>query len=368
MTVSTDASVAPPIDAPAVAAPAGLRVTTPAPRAVWREVLAADPDGLVTQSPEWTDALVAAGHADASRLYETPRGTRLVVPMVRRAAVRPRALAPQASMPAAWGMGGVVSDAPLERRDLDAVLEDLAAQRALVTGLRPNPLHAAAWEAARRPGMLAIPRRAHVLDLAGGAETVWNERFRSTTRNRVRKAERAGLDVECDTTGRLVPVFHELFELSVERWAEQQHEPVALARRRARRRDPLRKFERMAAALGDAMRVWVAWKDGVPAASIIVLQGHNAHYTRGAMNKELARPTNANDLLEWLAIQDACAAGCRSYHMGESGSSRSLAQYKEKFGARPHDYAEYRLERLPFTRADTAARSAVKRVLRFRDA
>ena len=41
----------------------------------------------------------------------------------------------------------------------------------------------------------------------------------------------------------------------------------------------------------------------------------------------------------------------RSYHLGESGASRSLAHFKEKFGARPVPYAEYRLERLPLTRA-----------------
>ena len=86
------------------------------------------------------------------------------------------------------------------------------------------------------------------------------------------------------------------------------------------------------------------------------------------MNKELAAPTCANHLLEWLAIRSACAAGCDAYHLGESGPSRSLARYKEQFGARPVDYAEHRFERLPLTRADTLARSAVKRALRFRDA
>jgi lipid II:glycine glycyltransferase (peptidoglycan interpeptide bridge formation enzyme) len=206
-----------------------------------------------------------------------------------------------------------------------------------------------------------------VVDLDGGPEQIW-KRFRSSARRAVRKAERSGLEIECDTSGRLLPVFHRLFQLSIERWAGQQHEPVALARWRARRRDPLEKFEQWAAALGDEMRVWVAWKNGSPAASIIVLQGANANYTRGAMDKDLAGPTHANDLLQWLAIEDACEAGCRHYHMGESGSSRPLAAFKEKFGARPVEYGEYRIERLPLTRADAWARALVKRLLRFRDA
>ena len=216
--------------------------------------------------------------------------------------------------------------------------------------------------------MLALPRRAHVLDLSGGADAVWSTSLTRRRATAIRKAERAGLEIECDTTGRLVPVFYGLLERSVERWARQQNEPLALARWRLRRRDPIEKFERMAAALGDAMRIWVARQDGVPVAAAVVLQGANAHATRGAMDKELAAPVCANHLLEWLAIEDACHAGCGRYHMGESGWSRSLSHYKEKFGARPVDYAEYRIERLPLTRADALARSAAKRVLRFRDA
>jgi lipid II:glycine glycyltransferase (peptidoglycan interpeptide bridge formation enzyme) len=85
------------------------------------------------------------------------------------------------------------------------------------------------------------------------------------------------------------------------------------------------------------------------------------------MNKDLAAPTNANDILQWRAIEDACSAGCRHYHLGESGTSRSLAHFKEKFAAQPVDYTEYVIERLPLTRLDGVARSAVKRVLCFRD-
>ena len=346
----------------------GARVTSPAPRDVWRELMRTDPASLITQSPEWIDGLCAAGYRDASRLYETPWGTRLVLPLVQRAKGWPASRAPRSSMPEAWGMGGVLASSPPEARDLAIVVEDLAADPAVATGVRPNPLHAELWEQATHAGAFAIPRRAHVLDLAGGADVVWDKRFSSNARNRVRKAERSGLEVEFDATGRLVPVFHQVLSLSVERWAEQQHEPLALARFRANRRDPLAKFERLAELLGDRMRIWVARKDGVPIATSLVLRGNNAHRTRSAMDKEIAGPTCAGFLLEWLAIQDACAAGCASYHLGESGWSKPLSHYKEKFGARPVEYAEHRFERLPLTRGDALARSVVKRAVRFRDA
>ena len=120
--------------------------------------------------------------------------------------------------------------------------------------------------------------------------------------------------------------------------------------------------------MGEGCRVSVAWYQGKPAAAILVLRGRNAHYTRGAMDPELASPSQANRLLHKVAIEDACRAGCASYHMGESGDSDGLSQFKSRFGAVATPYAEYWVERLPLTRADAALRGAVKRVIGFRDA
>jgi GNAT acetyltransferase-like protein len=346
----------------------GLRVTSPAPRQPWREALAADPDVLPSQTPEWLDCLLAVGpYEDASRLYELDGGRRLVLPMVRRRDVG-RRLAIEASLPAGWGVGGLVAPGGVQAGDARVVFADLAAGvRPLRTSLRPNPLQAPDWAAARPAGVAVVPRLAHTLDLGGGFEQVWKERFSGTARTAVRKALRSGLTAECDTSGRLLPTYYALFERSLERWARQQREPRALARWRAHRRDPIQKFESLAQTLGETCRTWVAWHEGRPAAAILVLTGANAHYTRGAMDKELAGPTRANYLLHSLAIEEACEAGCRFYYMGESGSSDSLAQFKTRFGARPCAHSEYHLERLPITALDRRLRGAAKRVIGFRD-
>jgi hypothetical protein len=338
-------------------------VVTPAPRGAWNELAAADPQVLVTQTPAWTDCVCSVtGARDVSRLYDFGGGRRLVLPLVsmRRRPGR------SASFPSAWGFGGLVGADP-GAGEVRAVLADLRAHGRLGVRVRPNPLQHQAWEAGRPHDVIALARRAHAIDLSGGFDEAWSHGFSSRARNHVRRAERSGLRVEVDSSGRLVPVFHELFMLSVERWAAKQHEPVALARFRARRRDPVEKLQSMVADLRGAARLWVAYAGERPAAAILVLQGTNAHYTRGAMDVELAGPSRANYLLHRLAIEDACRAGCSTYQMGETGSSRSLAQFKESLGARPHSYAEYVAERLPLTAADRALRSAAKRVLRFRD-
>jgi Acetyltransferase (GNAT) domain len=342
-------------------------LVSPAPRDAWEAALAAYPNALVSQTPAWTDFLrAAAGYEDVSRMYELPGDRRLVLPMVRRKRLV-RALAQAASMPSAWGIGGLVAPDGVRATDAATVFADLVGHGGLRTLLRPNPLDGAAWAHARPGGVLATPHRSHVLELDGDFERVLAERFTSKARRDLRRAQRSGLTIECDTSGRLVPVYYELFERSVARWAAQQHEPRALARWRAHRWDPRRKFELMAQMLEGAFKLWVAWADGRPAAAILILQGANAAYTRGAMDKEMAGPTRANYLLHARAIEEACASGCRWYDMGDSGGSASLSRFKQAFGARPRDHADYHVERLPFTALERRARQAVKRAIRFRE-
>ncbi len=333
----------------------------------WTDVYRNDPDALPSQAPQWVAAACASGpYEDASRLYEIA-GRRFVLPALRR---RPALGGVDASFPEAWGIGGLVGTGQTAEV-IRAVVDDVRARGVAQMTIRPNPLHAAlwdeVWDEAGLDDAVTLRGHAHVVDLRPGIDAVW-ARFHQTRRRNIRKAERADLRVECDTTGRLLPVFHRLLEASFERWAGQQREPAALARWRGNRRDPLRKFEAISAALGDGCRTWVAWHDDRPAASLLVLQDHNSHYTRGAMDKDLAGPTRANDLLHWAAIQDAMASGCSRYHMGETRRDSSLARFKEGFGAELVAGNRYQIERWPIGRADRAMRAAVKRILRMEDA
>ena len=340
------------------------------PPEVWGELCAADTDVMPTQAAEWIRCLTAVGgYRNASRLYEMPDGRRALLPLVHRP--YPGGSAVLHSMPNSWGYGGLIAPDGVTAELVGAVLDDLSATPVVRVHIRPNPLHARAWAqaAAERQGITAVPSRAHILDLEGGFERVWSDRFKGNVRTGVRRAEKEGVTVETDTTGRLVPVFYDLLLRSVDRWATQQHEPRWLARFRSRRRDPLSKFTAIAALMGEDCRISVAWFENKPVAAVVVLRGrNNAHYTRGAMDKTLAGRVRANDLLQKAAIEDACRSGCHRYHMGDSGFSESLGQFKSRFGAAPHDFAEYWIERLPVYRADRALRTGVKRVIGFQDA
>jgi lipid II:glycine glycyltransferase (peptidoglycan interpeptide bridge formation enzyme) len=244
--------------------------------------------------------------------------------------------------------GGFLARHPVEPETLRVVLDDIRAVRPFRTFLRPNPRHASLWAAAVPEAYASHPRKAHILELSGGFSAVWSKRFNSRTRNKIRKAERSGVAVKCDCSGQLTPIFYDLYLRSVQRWAEQKGEPVQRAVARAVKRNPLEKLTTTAKILGDSCRTWVAWHRGVPAASIIVLQGaHNSQYAKGTMNKAVAAPINANYLLHRVAIEDACNCGSRFYHMGDSGNNDALSHFKARFGAVEVHFCLYSYERFP---------------------
>jgi hypothetical protein len=342
-----------------------LRVHQRAPRDHWRAVLADDPLALPEHTPEWIDAVCAAGtFTDATRLYEFTDGRRFVLPLVRRSG--PQGIGGWlSSLPQSSGWGGLIGP-DLDSEVVRTVVDDLESLRAARVLVRVDPLRAQPWKAAALPRVRASARRAHVVDLADGVDGL-QARLPALTRRNLRIAQRRGVRIEVDRDGSLLPVYHRLYKMSVTRWASKQNEPVALAQWRAARREPAGKFESVARHMGEAFGLFVAFAGEEPAAAIIVVFGRTAKYIRGAMDRDVAAPVRANDLLHWTAIQAAFTAGCTRYHMGESGASTSLARFKERLGATPIEYCDYRIERYPITPIDTALRTAVKKAIRFRD-
>ncbi|MCM1945154.1 GNAT family N-acetyltransferase [Streptomyces sp. G2] len=347
-----------------------VRVTSPAPREVWWRLAGEDPAALVTQTPTWLDSLCAtAPFEDASRLYVFGGGRRVVVPLVRRRGL-PRYLTAEESWPSGWGIGGPLSaPGPPDAEEAAVVLGDLARRPALRVGVRCGPDADPVWASAAPPGFAVEALTTYVLELDGGFGTVWERRFHGRIRRDVRRGERSAVEVEVGRGGRLVPEFYGLYETSMLRWAAHQHEPRALARLRRSREFPRRYLEEVAGRFGDGCAVYLARVGGEPAAGVVVVShGDRAKYWRGAMDRDLAHSVRANFLLQRLAIEDACAEGRTAYVMGDSRPGSSLAHFKEGFGAEGRPSLRYRRERLPLTRADRLARTAAKRLLRFRDA
>ncbi|RFU22380.1 GNAT family N-acetyltransferase [Geodermatophilus marinus] len=339
-----------------------VRVTSPAPREVWAEVLASDPLALPTQTPAWTDWLCGTrGFTDRSRLYEFDDGRRLVLPLVAR--TRAGLVLSEESMPYGFGYGGpLVAGCPVTGSEAEAVLADLAGRRVLRSTLTPNPLTAGVWAATAPPGTVRVPFLCHVLDLAGGFPAVWSTRFRPDVRRKVRRAERQPLDVRLSTGARLVETFTALNRRTVDRWAEQRGRPPWIERLVERRRDRAGQLASALPALGAAVTGWTAHLDGEPVAAYVVLRaGEQAYFWMSAMDRELAGQTQAGALLQSLAIEEACRGGARWFHLGESDPGSGVARFKAGFGAAAIRYEALRFERLPLTAADERMRAVAAR-------
>lgn len=349
-------------------AAAVMRVTSPVPAERWQAVYAADREAIPYQSPGWTQALCADGlYADASRCYECDDGRTLVLPLVRRRGV-PGRLVTAGSLPMA--MGGLVADGPVGVEDIRAVLRDLAALPFAALRIRPNPRVGILWSQASRHAALRIPRRAHVVPVSRPVEEIRSQLLSNSIRKAVDRAVRNGLEVAWDTTGSRLGVFEELYDRSVERWARRQHEPLSLSRWRMERATRAPGLAATARCMAGVWRMGVVEIGGRPAAAAIVLiePGGNANGFRMAMDADIVGRSGAGYLVQLAALEEASRAGCRFFHLGESGQAEGLSSHKERMGGIPVDYEELVFERLPVARADRLLRSVVKRAIGFRDA
>lgn len=306
-------------------------------------MLRSDPDATALQTPEYFDAVLAAtGGRDASRLYVLADGRSLVVPLVRSGAIPGISL--ESGFPGGYGHGGIVASGGLRADDVRRVVEDLRGQ---ALSLRIDGAHQTAdqWAAGRLPGVTETARRVEVVDLAGGFEVVKRQRFTRRVREGLRKAERNGVRIERDTTGRLVPIFYQLYLDWVDRWIPRSALPPVLARRSALRQEPRKKFELIAAAMGERCRTFVAWHEDRPVAAFIsFVYGQHATGWRAYAIKELAHPVVANTYVAAAAIEDACDSGCRYFDYGQSGGVPELQRFKQSLGAEPRTAIDFRLE------------------------
>jgi hypothetical protein len=344
-------------------------VTTPVPRAAWESVLSLDTDALVTQSLPWHDALFASRrYRDVSRLYEFRSGQRVLIPL---ACLRLQVGPGQAvsSWPHVWGVGGPLTTRPtVTLSEAAAVLDDLASLGSLSTVLHLRYNADDAWLTASNR-FRATASNSWMLSLSAGADDVWQRLFRSSVRRAIRKAERASLEIEVDHSGQLLDTFYLLYEKSVQRWAEMQHAPKWLTRRRLASTINPERLGRVAESFGKDCLTWVARLHGEPVASLVVLySGKYAKAWCAAMDKTLAAPLGGvNQLLDWYAVQDACSRDCRYYDLGYATPGTSLGDYKKWLGADLVFHHELRSERLPLQAAGELPKRITKKIIGFRD-
>ncbi|MGH3720733.1 MAG: GNAT family N-acetyltransferase [Pseudonocardiaceae bacterium] len=340
----------------------------PDARSAWESLVADDESIALSKTPEWADCICSSSRfSDATLLFRGDDGRRLILPRLRKTGI-PTLLGLFESPPHGWGLGadasGVLGEGgPASPREIGALIREIRRHPGLRTRVMVGRDDAEIWASVAPNTIYSTARTAQVLDLRGGFSTVWSERFTSKVRSNSRKAERRGVVVESDNTGRLVPIFDMLYRNSVDRWAHERGNPLTLMRWLAQRREPRNKFATVAQWMGERCTVWIAWRGGEPLAGIFVLTGGpRATYWRGAMDKERARGTGANELLHRHAIEAACADERQSYDFGLY-QTEELKRFKSTFGAQEVPVRTYYFETLPTAAAEARSHNAAKQAV-----
>jgi FemAB-related protein (PEP-CTERM system-associated) len=204
------------------------------------------------------------------------------------------------------------------------VAVDDVASRALIAAAvnKANELKADYLElrAARElPTDLPVSLRKVSMTLALDAdpENLWKN-FSSKHRNNVRRIQKQGLRVQSGG-GELLKEFYAVMEAS---WGALGTPMYSRAY-----------FQRIVDVFGDRVRIFVCYKDDTPIA--VAFNGHFGETVEGmwAGGRPEFRDAQANYVLYWEMMRDACVRGFKRYHLGRSSADSGGEQFKKKWNA-----------------------------------
>ena len=155
------------------------------------------------------------------------------------------------------------------------------------------------------------------IELAPDPDTLWNK-FTSKHRTNIRRAQKNNLEVRSGGI-ELLDVFYSVMEQS---WRALGTPFYARSY-----------FEAILQALPDHTRIFVCSQAEVPVA--VAFNGYFNGVVEGlwAGGTELSRPLQANYVLYWDMMRDACVRGCTRYHLGRSTADSGAEDFKKKWNA-----------------------------------
>jgi CelD/BcsL family acetyltransferase involved in cellulose biosynthesis len=301
----------------------------------WESHLSRCPDATFFHTAAWMSALVDsfAGWQGRVLVAEHAAGAwHALLPYVE---VHRRGLCSLQSMPFGTFGGPLATDECPD--DIIAGLCDRLASRARSWRTRAVQLCEYRNRSMRRLPAAVYSRFAprtqvtHVLDLSGGSETVWRKRFAHQRRRQAECARRRGLTLRQTVDPADFMAYYEIYR-------------AMTLDRSCRATLPRRLFEKLAELADERIRLWVAEIDGtMVAGNLTFVLGTVAISWNGAMLRASTayHPAVA---LHHATIEDVCACGCRTYHLGASPGLPGVARFKEQFGSHPHEIGVWQVD------------------------
>ncbi len=277
----------------------------------WDDFVASHADATFFHRVGWRDVISrATGHREAYRLALEGKRVVGILPLFF---LNTRVFGKMAVSLPFLNVGGIVAESP----DIEQLLADEAKEAARGFGCRYVELRQ------RHSLKLDFPvsdkKVTSVISLEGGSEGVF-ARLHQNVRNKIRKSEKAGLEIKSG------PEFLDDFYRVYSRNLRDLGTPV-LSRRF---------FRAMAEIFPDNTRVYRAERMGKTiGAKIAFFDGRFCYFVwAAAVRRELRHaPVHA---LNWAAIRDACEAGCETVDLGRSTRDSSHQDFKKYWGVAVH--------------------------------
>ena len=206
--------------------------------------------------------------------------------------------------------GPVAVDAGTTQRLLEAAQEHAAR-------LRANYLEVRCAEPLETDLPASLHKVSMTLDLEPDPDLLWNK-FASKHRTNIRRVYKDGLTV---TAGgqELLPDFYAVMQRSWRDLGTPLYAPEY--------------FKAIVDAFPDQTRIFVCRRNGEPIA--VAFNGYYAATVEGmwAGTTPAGHELQANYVLYWEMIKDACERGFRRYHLGRSTAGSGAEQFKKKWNA-----------------------------------
>lgn len=169
----------------------------------------------------------------------------------------------------------------------------------------------------------------HAIDLRTDTAAIYRNFHDSCIRRKIKKAEKEKLTLESGNSEELLHKFRHLLLLT--------------RRRHKLPPQPAKWFGNLARCLGDSLKIYLASKDGIPAASIFTIS-----YNKTLMYKYGCSDTQFHNLggmplLFWKAIQEGKQAGMEYFDLGRSSAEDpGLLAFKGHLGGVASSLTYYR--------------------------
>jgi len=170
-------------------------------------------------------------------------------------------------------------------------------------------------------GWMRIEEQCQVLDLPEDPALLFRDAFTSQNRNKIRKAEKLGVQVRRGNDVTMLGRYADLYRESSERWNVSRAYPEGL-------------FRALAGTTG--VEVWLAEQGDECIAGLLNFNCGGQIMNWGNVSRRGAWGSSPNNLLHWRALEAACRAahGPRLYNFGSSAGLPGVETFKAAFGAR----------------------------------